>query len=288
MSTSTPIACNLAAIPDSDRGRYFSLRSQVLTAALGVVEIAHGFALLVDAARVPLSALGEWIGFERLCCPFLAFRVSVDGDGPIRLELSGGEGVKDFLRAELPDLGGAKLVQPASLVRKAPAAPRALAIRAATAGDAAAIVRIVREIVDDGTSLAFARDTTDEELRAYFLSPSAATFVACEDGQVVGCYVLIPNQQGRGAHVANASYVVASSGGGRGIGRAMGEHSLREAAARGYRSLQFNYVVSTNTAAIALWTKLGFAIVGRSPRSFDHPRLGLVDTLVMHQALDDG
>jgi L-amino acid N-acyltransferase YncA len=196
--------------------------------------------------------------------------------------------VKDFLRAELPELGAAKLVRPASLVRRPPATPGALVIRAASPGDAAAVVRIVREIVDEGTSFAFGPDTTDEELRAYWFLPDAATFVACEGEEVVGCYLLVPNQRGRGAHVANASYAVAASASGRGIGRAMGEHSLREAAARGYRSLQFNYVVSTNAAAIALWTKLGFAIVGRSPRSFDHPELGLVDTLVMQQALDGG
>jgi hypothetical protein len=92
--------------------------------------------------------------------------------------------VKDFLRAELPELGGARLVQPASLVRRPPAAPRALVIRAGAPGDSAALVRIVREIVDEGTSFAFAPDTTDEELRAYWL----ASFVVCEEGQVVGCY----------------------------------------------------------------------------------------------------
>ena len=161
----------------------------------------------------------------------------------------------------------------------------ALLLRKAVPADAEAVLRIACELVKDGTTYAFAPDTTDEELLLYWLSPRALTFVACEGEKVVGCYLLRPNQPGRGAHVANASYAVASWAAGRGIGRAMGEHSLREAAARGYRAMQFNYVVSTNIAAIALWTKLGFSVIGRSPLSFDHPALGLVDTLILHRAL---
>src|ERR1700679_1586830 len=161
----------------------------------------------------------------------------------------------------------------------------ALSIRLATLADAAAVVRIAREVVDDGTTYALASDVSDSGLHDYWFSRPGFTFVASEDNEVVGCYLLRPNQPGRGAHVANASYAVASWASGRGIGRAMGEHSLREAATRGYVAMQFNYVVSTNAAAVALWTKLGFSIVGRSPRSFDHPTLGYVDTLIMHRAL---
>jgi L-amino acid N-acyltransferase YncA len=158
-------------------------------------------------------------------------------------------------------------------------------IRAATPADVAAVVGIARELVEDGTTYAFAPGTSDDALWAFWYNPSGVTFVACEGDDVLGCYLLRPNQSGRGAHVANASYAVASRASGRGVGRAMGEHSLREAAARGYAAMQFNYVVSTNTAAVALWTKLGFAVVGRSPRSFDHPTLGHVDTLIMYRAL---
>jgi L-amino acid N-acyltransferase YncA len=160
-----------------------------------------------------------------------------------------------------------------------------LLIRPATPADVVAVVRIACEVVQDGTTYAFAPDTSDDELRGFWFAPAVMTFVACEGDEVLGCYLLRPNQLGRGAHVANASYAVASEASGRGVGRAMGEHSLREAAARGYGAMQFNYVVSTNAAAIALWTKLGFAVVGRSPRSFDHPKLGYVDTLIMHRSL---
>jgi hypothetical protein len=114
VSTVAPIACNLGAIPDAERPRYFALRAQVLAEVEDVVETGDGFALRVGA---DLVALAEWIAFERVCCPFLSFRLFVEGAGPARLELGGAEGVKDFLRAELAAFGSTKLVSPASLVR---------------------------------------------------------------------------------------------------------------------------------------------------------------------------
>jgi len=118
VTTAPPIACNLAAIPDAERPRYVALRTQVLAAIEGVSETGDGFAMHVGTGRVPLVALAEWIAFETLCCPFLRFRLAIEGDGPVRLELGGAEGVKDFLRAELPEIAGAKLFAPSSLVRR--------------------------------------------------------------------------------------------------------------------------------------------------------------------------
>ncbi len=65
----------------------------------------------------------------------------------------------------------------------------------------------------------------------------------------------------------------------------MCQHSLDHAKARGFRAMQFNFVVSTNTRAVAIWESLGFATVGRLPGAFDHPRLGPVDGLVMYRSL---
>ncbi len=112
--TPPPIACNLGAIPDADRPRYFALRAQVLAAVESAAEIDDGFTLRVGGDIVSLA---EWIAFERLCCPFLSFRLAVEGAGPVRLELGGAEGVKDFLRAEFAPFGTTKLVTPTSLVR---------------------------------------------------------------------------------------------------------------------------------------------------------------------------
>ena len=108
-----------------------------------------------------------------------------------------------------------------------------------------------------------------------------------EGGRVVGMYKLIANQRDLGSHVANASFMVSPTYAGRGVGRQLGLHCLREAARAGYRAMQFNFVVSTNTAAVALWQKLGFAIVGTLPKAFRHQSLGYVDAYVMHRFLDD-
>ena len=91
----------------------------------------------------------------------------------------------------------------------------------------------------------------------------------------------------RGRHVANASYMVSPAAQGAGVGRLLGEHSMLEARSQGYLAMQFNYVVSTNTAAVMLWKKLGFAIVGTLPKAFRHKRLGYVDAYVMYQLLQD-
>jgi ribosomal protein S18 acetylase RimI-like enzyme len=72
---------------------------------------------------------------------------------------------------------------------------------------------------------------------------------------------------------------------GKGVARRMCEHSLDHARARGFKAMQFNFVVSTNERAVRLWQRFGFEIVGRLPRAFEHPRLGLVDALVMFRAL---
>ena len=98
-------------------------------------------------------------------------------------------------------------------------------------------------------------------------------------------YKLIPNHVGLGSHVANASFMVDPAAQGKGAGRAMGEHCLDEARRAGYQAMQFNFVVSTNTAAVELWKKLGFEIVGTLPKAFRHATLGHVDAFVMHRFL---
>ena len=62
-------------------------------------------------------------------------------------------------------------------------------------------------------------------------------------------------------------------------------HSLDQASARGFSAMQFNFVIATNERAVRLWQDLGFAIVGRLPDAFRHPRLGLVDAYVMMRSL---
>jgi L-amino acid N-acyltransferase YncA len=158
-------------------------------------------------------------------------------------------------------------------------------IRTATDADAGAIWSIFQAVIAPGDTYSFTSDTPRSEAVAYFLGPAITAFVAEEDGRVIGMYKLIPNRIGRGSHVANASFMVDPAAHGRGAGRRLGEHCLDEARRQGYEAMQFNFVVSTNTAAVALWKKLGFEILATLPKAFDHATLGRVDAYVMHRFL---
>jgi ribosomal protein S18 acetylase RimI-like enzyme len=127
-----------------------------------------------------------------------------------------------------------------------------------------------------------------DEALAYWFGFQREVFAAMEGAQVLGTYFLQPNQQGRGAHVANCGYATAPWATGRGVGRAMCAHSLDRARERGFRAMQFNFVVSTNETAVHLWRSLGFEIVGRLPGAFHHPSHGFVDALVMYRSLLEG
>jgi GNAT superfamily N-acetyltransferase len=117
------------------------------------------------------------------------------------------------------------------------------------------------------------------------MGPGLSVYVAENDGEIVGTYTLKANQRGLGSHVANAGFMVRPGLDGRGIGFQLGEHSLVQARAAGFQAMQFNAVVSTNHRAIALWQRLGFAIVGTVPKAFRHRQLGLVDLHIMHRFL---
>lgn len=158
-------------------------------------------------------------------------------------------------------------------------------IRRASESDFEAVWSIFREVVARGDTYAFDPDTTREQARSIWMSGGVATYVACADGEVVGTYVLKPNQPGLGSHVANAAYMVRAAARGRGVGRVMCEHSLDEARRAGFLAMQFNMVVSTNEAAVGLWKRMGFSIVGTLPKAFRHPTRGLVDAYVMHRFL---
>lgn len=160
-----------------------------------------------------------------------------------------------------------------------------LTIRDASERDFDAMWEIFRRVVATGDTYVFAANTSREDAHAYFLGTNVRSWVADEDGRVVGMYKLIPNRRDRGSHVANASFMVHPDAFGRGVGRIMGEHCLDEARNAGYAAMQFNFVVSTNQPAVALWQKLGFTIVGTLPKVFRHETLGLVDAYVMHRFL---
>jgi L-amino acid N-acyltransferase YncA len=160
-------------------------------------------------------------------------------------------------------------------------------IRRAAEADFESLWSIFREVIASGDTYVFPPDTPREDAYAYWFGPGITSYVAIAGGRIVGMYKIVPNQVGLGAHVANASFMVAPSCSGRGAGRQMGVHCLQEARRSGFRAMQFNFVVSTNAPALALWKSLGFAIVGTLPGAFRHRDLGYVDAHVMYRSLDD-
>jgi ribosomal protein S18 acetylase RimI-like enzyme len=160
-----------------------------------------------------------------------------------------------------------------------------LIIRAAIDDDSDAIWAILEPVIRAGETYTLPRDMTREEVLAYWFSGSHDVFVADEDGHAIGTYFLRANQKGGGSHVANCGYVTATYASGRGVARAMCTHSLEHARQRGFRAMQFNFVVSTNHRAVSLWKDLGFEIAGRLPGAFSHPDVGFVDAFVMYRPL---
>jgi ribosomal protein S18 acetylase RimI-like enzyme len=158
-------------------------------------------------------------------------------------------------------------------------------IRLARHDDRDAIWRILQPTIRAGETYALPSDMSEGDAIAYWMGPDRETFVAEEDGFVLGTYYLRPNQLGGGVHVANCGYVTAPEATGRGVARRMCEHSLQQARDRGFRAMQFNFVVATNERAIRLWQSLGFETVGRLPKAFLHPRHGYTDALVMFRVL---
>lgn len=160
-----------------------------------------------------------------------------------------------------------------------------LTIRPATDGDAEALWRILEPVIRAGETYPLPRDMSRADALTYWRHPTHAVFIAAVEGAVIGTYYLRANQSGGGAHVANCGYMTASGATGRGVATAMCQHSLAEAKQRGFRAMQFNFVIASNERAVRLWQHCGFEIVGRLPGVFDHPRLGYVDALVMIRTL---
>jgi L-amino acid N-acyltransferase YncA len=163
-----------------------------------------------------------------------------------------------------------------------------IVIRPATAVDWPPVWRLLEPAIRAGEVFYFPRDMTGEAARRAWFEGMEAVFVAVDPATlaVIGCYYLRTNAPGAGSHMSNAGYIVDAAQRGRGIAAALCRHSLAEAGARGYRAMQFNYVVSTNAPAVHVWKSAGFAVVGTLPGAFAHPTLGYVDVYVMYRTLE--
>ncbi len=164
----------------------------------------------------------------------------------------------------------------------------ALEIRQATNTDWEGVWLIVEEVFRAGNTYPNSPEITKDEAYKFWMIMPTATYVAIDDNEVVGTYHLKPNQPGLGSHVCNAGYMVFSGARGKGIGQKMCTHSLNEAVKHGFKAMQFNLVVSTNIRAFELWKNMGFEVIGKLPKAFNHKERGLVDAYVMYQWLEKG
>jgi len=161
-----------------------------------------------------------------------------------------------------------------------------MVVREATADDWPAIWHIMQPIVRAGETYALETDMDEEEARRYWmLGDGVRTVVAEADGEIAGTATGYANRAGNGSHIASGSFMVDRERSGEGIGRGLGEDHIAWARETGFKGIQFNAVVETNAAAVALWESLGFEIVGTVPRAFDHPSEGLVGLHVMYLEL---
>jgi GNAT superfamily N-acetyltransferase len=158
-------------------------------------------------------------------------------------------------------------------------------IRPATEADRTAIADIILPAIRAGETYALPRDWSEDEAVDYWFAAGHYVVVNEIDGEVLGTYYLQANQKGGGSHIANCGYATHFKAQGKGLARAMCEHSLDVARTMGFRAMQFNIVISTNTRAVALWQACGFEIMARMPGVFDHPTEGYVDAFVMFRAL---
>lgn len=158
-------------------------------------------------------------------------------------------------------------------------------IRPATVKDFDAVWRMWKAIMAQKVYYPYDESYTREQIEAGWINLDNLIGVAEVNGAVAGAYIVKPNQPGYGSHVANAAYMVDTAHRGGGIGKLLCAHSLEAAKAAGYRAMQFNLVVSTNTAAIRTWESFGFNRIGVVPEGFYQEEVGYVDAYIFHRVL---
>lgn len=158
-------------------------------------------------------------------------------------------------------------------------------IRKALETDFPNILPIFHEIIQGGDTYDFEETASEKDAFEYWFGKGVTSFVMEDEGKILGFYKIIQNHRGRGSHVANASFMVASHARGKGIGRKMGEDCIRLAREMGFKAIQFNFVISTNEPAMKLWKSLGFKELCRLPGAFNHKKLGYVDAVIFFMEL---
>ncbi|WKX76277.1 GNAT family N-acetyltransferase [Zobellia laminariae] len=159
-------------------------------------------------------------------------------------------------------------------------------IRKATETDYNKVWEIFSKVIETGETYVFNPNTPKSDLKKHWFADYMKTYVIEENGEILGTYIIKPNQIDLGSHIANCSYMVNPNSQEKGIGKKLCEHSLKIARENKFEGIQFNIVVSTNKGAVELWRKYGFEIIGTTPKGFKHSELGLVDTYIMYKDLN--
>jgi len=162
-----------------------------------------------------------------------------------------------------------------------------MGIREATEKNFDKIWPFFHEIAAAGQTYAYPTDISKPQAKKVWMDHSEKTYVFEDNGEILGSYYIKTNHEGPGNHVCNCGYMVAPSARNQGVATAMCIHSQNMARSLGYKAMQFNFVASTNEAAVKLWKKHGFVVVGRLPKAFYHPFRGYVDALVMYKWLEE-
>lgn len=160
-------------------------------------------------------------------------------------------------------------------------------IRRATETDYNKVWEIFSNVIIAGDTYVFYPNTPKSDLKKYWFADYMKTYVIEENGEILGTYIIKPNQIDLGSHIANCSYMVNPNSQGKGIGKKLCEHSIKIARENKFEGIQLNIVVSTNKTAVELWKKYGFEIIGTTPNGFKHKKLGLVDTYIMYKDLNN-
>jgi GNAT superfamily N-acetyltransferase len=144
-----------------------------------------------------------------------------------------------------------------------------------------AVWRILEPIIRGGDVYALPPNMSEAEGIGFWFAPENEVYCAEEAGEMLGVAYLRENSKRSGQGVANGGYATAKSAESRGVARALCLYTLQRASELGFREMQFNYVISTNSRAVRLWKNLGFVIAEVLLKDFEHPRLGHVDVFVM-------
>lgn len=158
-------------------------------------------------------------------------------------------------------------------------------IRPATEADKPQIWRVLEPVFREGKTYPVDHDIDQNGAFAYWFAPNKRIYVCEIDGEIVGTFYICPNSTGPADHICNCGYATAPEARGKGVATAMCKYSFEAAKKLGYRGMQYNLVVTTNSVAVHLWQKLGMTIIGTAPSVFRLPDGTYADAHIMFKSL---